>query len=258
MKRYNLGQSRKLCPICFIRDPRDQTPMNLTLPNADIFGLLLWLGCWLGYQWFAHVHAQSRVSLLSTLRTYRKGWMRNTLERDNRIADATLVHNLMQSATFFSSTTLLIMGGLLAFLGASEKSLDLVSSLPFAAKQQTEQLLEIKALVMLLVFVHAFLRFTWSVRQFNVVCIFVGSFSNDENRMKDPAALDMAERAGNLAGFAGEHFTQGLRSYYFALPVMLWFINPLLFVLASVVITSVVYFMEFHSSTVAALVPGKK
>ncbi|TAK91510.1 MAG: DUF599 domain-containing protein [Burkholderiaceae bacterium] len=231
--------------------------MSLSLPNADLFSLLLWLGCWLGYLWFAHVRAQSRASLLSTLRTYRKLWLRNTLERDNRIADASLVHNLMQSATFFSSTTLLIMGGLLAFLGASEKNLDLLSSLPFA-KQQTESLLEIKVLVMLLIFVHAFLRFTWSVRQFNVVCIFIGAFPNDENRMQDPAALDMAERAGNLAGYAGEHFTQGLRSYYYALPVMLWFINPLLFVLASVTITLVVYFMEFHSSTVAALVPREK
>jgi len=228
--------------------------MTISIPTADFLSALLWIVCWLGYQWFAHFRAQHKVSLLSTLRMYRKTWMRNTLERENRIADVALVRNLMQSATFFSSTTLLIMGGLLAFLGTTEKSFDLVSSLPFAAKHQTAELLEIKILVMLLVFVHAFLRFTWSMRQFNVVCIFVGAFPNHATRMQDPTALNMAERAGELAGFAGEHFTQGLRSYYYALPVMLWFVNPLLFALTSLVITSVVFYMEFHSSTVRALI----
>lgn len=223
--------------------------MRTLLTSPDWLALLLWLVFSFGYQWFAWWRAKARPSLLSTLHTYRERWMRNILVRENRISDAVLVNNLMQSATFFSSTTVLIMGGLLALLGTAGKSLDLITSIPFAAKQSAE-LVELKVVVMLLIFVHAFLRFTWALRQFNVLCIIIGCFPGNTAHAESSEALGLADRAGRLAGLAGEHFTQGLRSYYYALPVLLWFVGPWLFGLATLVITFSIYYMEFHSSMV--------
>lgn len=230
--------------------------MNLTLPSADLYGLVFWIFCWLGYQWFMFL-MRNEISLLSTLRIYRRIWMYHTLGRENRISDVSLVNNLMQSSTFFSSTTVLILGGLLAFLGTTGKGLDIVASIPFAAKQ-TQELIELKIVVMLLVFVHAFLRFTWALRQFNVLCIVVGSFPSTADRLTDPEALDIAERAGRLAGLAGDHFTQGLRSYYLAIPILMWFASPWLFIATTIVIILSIYYMEFHSSTVRVIAKGYK
>lgn len=49
--------------------------------------------------------------------------MQRMLERDNRIIDSNLVGHLMGSVSFFASTTIIIIGGLIAVLGATEKAI---------------------------------------------------------------------------------------------------------------------------------------
>ena len=61
------------------------------------------------------------------------------------------------------------------------------------------------------------------------------------------------EQAALLNDLAGSNFTQGLRAYYYAVPVLCWLVNPWLLVAGSVVITVVTYYMEFRSASVTAL-----
>ena len=184
------------------------------------------------------------------IKPLRSEWMRQVQLRTSRIADAGLIGHLMHSATFFSSTTALILVGLLALLGTMEKSVNVVRNLPFAV-EFSEQLLEIKALVLIGVFVLAFVRFTWSLRQFALVTIIIGA-------MPDPVHAgdkhwELTQSAGRLMGLAGDHFTKGLRTYYFAVPVLCWFIHPLLFMVASLSVAGTIYWMDFHSKTLAAI-----
>ena len=58
-------------------------------------------------------------------------WMMQTTSRENRVVDAVVVQNLSTSPSFFASTTILIIGGLLAVLGTQGAS-DLVKEFPFA------------------------------------------------------------------------------------------------------------------------------
>jgi len=44
-----------------------------------------------------------------------------------------------------------------------------------------------------------------------------------------------------------------LRAYYYAVPILLWLINPWLLLAGSIVVTSAVYFTEFRSDTARAL-----
>ncbi len=68
-----------------------------------------------------------------------------------------LLSNLMNSATFFSSTTLLALGGLMALFGSVEKSAEIIESLPFA--QRTSQaLLEAKVISLILLFVYSLIN----------------------------------------------------------------------------------------------------
>ena len=56
-------------------------------------------------------------SLLANTNRYRLLWMMQTTSRENRVVDAVVVQNLSTSPSFFASTTILIIGGLLAVLG---------------------------------------------------------------------------------------------------------------------------------------------
>src|SRR5690606_10625298 len=112
-------------------------------------------------------------------------WMREAYHRDPRIADVALIGNLMHSATFFSSTTLLVLGASFALLGTIERGsevLEVMKTLPFAT-QVSQDLLESKVVLLTLLFVYAFLRFTWSLRQFNLVNIMVGAFPAHRERL---------------------------------------------------------------------------
>jgi uncharacterized membrane protein len=228
-------------------------PIKMTALSAlDLTAVCLWLLLWVGYPYFAGLLSHNRPNLLAYTHPYRQQWMQNALGRENRIADAALVGNLMQTSTFFSSTTVLILGALLALLGSIDEGLRIVASLPLA-EQQTASHVEIKALVLLGIFVHALVRFTWALRQFNVVNILVGAMPSHGERMHDQRAVLNADQAARLVELAGENFSHGVRSYYYAVPVLLWFVNAWLLLGTALLMTLLLYWMDFRSATVRAL-----
>jgi uncharacterized membrane protein len=224
--------------------------MKLTYSHLDLAAILVFAFCWFGYGWFAQRHTSGRSSLLTVMNPMRERWFEQTLLRENRIVDSSLLANLMHSATFFSSTTVLALGGLLALFGSVEKSADLFESLPFA-QRSSQQLLEAKVVVLILLFVYALIKFTWSVRQFNFVTILIGSLS-PKDQVTD-ADRSAARRAAGILKLAGENFGQGMRSYYFAVAVLMWFVQPLFFIAATAIVTLMLYRMEFHSRTIDVL-----
>lgn len=224
--------------------------MKLAYSHLDLLAFLIFIACWFGYDWFAKRHSSDRASLLTVMNPFRERWFKQTLTRENRIVDSALVTNLLHSATFFSSTTVLVLGALLALLGTVEKSTDFIENLPFA-QRTSQQLLEAKIVLLILLFVYALIKFTWSVRQFNFVTIIIGSISPRE-ALTDEDAKAAASAAGILK-LAGENFGQGLRAYYFAIAAIMWFVQPLFFIAATVVVTITLYRMEFHSRTLDVL-----
>ncbi|TAG44772.1 MAG: DUF599 family protein [Betaproteobacteria bacterium] len=224
--------------------------VKLSYSHLDLVALAVFATCWFGYDWFARRHAASRPSLLTVMNPFRERWFEQTLTRENRIVDSALVANLMHSATFFSSTTILVLGGLLALFGSIEKSADLFENLPFA-QRSSQQLLETKVVLLILLFIYALVKFTWSVRQFNFVTVIVGSIAPKETL--STADEGAAKRASGIVTLAGENFGQGLRAYYFALAVLLWFVQPLFFIVATGIVTLMLYRMEFHSRTLDVL-----
>src|SRR5918912_1139797 len=80
---------------------------------------------------FALWHCRKVPSLQSVMKAYRRDWWVRVLERELRMIDTSIVANLSNSSTFFASTTLLILGGLLALLGTTEKVSAVIQGLPF-------------------------------------------------------------------------------------------------------------------------------
>jgi uncharacterized membrane protein len=95
------------------------------LPLSDWLALAWMLFAWVGYAMFAHRRAATKGSLLATTNRHRRMWMLQTTGRENRVIDGVVVQNLSSSPSFFASTTILIIGALLALLGTTDRAVEL-------------------------------------------------------------------------------------------------------------------------------------
>ncbi len=223
------------------------------LPWQDWAALALFLFGWVGYALFASRRAKVEHTLLASTNHFRRLWMAQVTYRDQRIVDAAVAQNLASSPSFWASTTILVLGGLLAVLGTNDKANELVKDLPFAAR--TSMLVfDVKIMVLLAVFVYAFFRFTWSMRVYSFGAILVGAAPNVEVFDKGEADRhEFAQRAGKLMGMAAESFADGLRAYYMAFAVMGWFVSPVAFAMGTLAVLLVLYRREFRSDVLAVL-----
>lgn len=220
------------------------------LPTLDLVASAVFLACWLGFVILANFVEPRRASLISAMRTFRQQWIARMTERDNHVADAALLSNLLRGALFFAQTTVFILGGLVALLGTAPKVAEVISQLPYAAAT-SQRLAEMKALVLILVYVYAFFKFTWSAWQYNVLAILVGAMP-DTDAPRDEK-LRYGEMCSKVLWLAGESYNNGIRAYYFSIPLMAWIVDPLLFLLTTVIVTVVMYRREFHSPMLDAL-----
>jgi uncharacterized membrane protein len=106
-------------------------------------------------------------------------------------------------------------------------------------------------MLLIVVFVYAFFKFTWSLRQFNYVAILIGAAPNDE----EPESLAMADKMATVAGRASDHFNRAMRAYYFGLAALSWFIQSWLFAVCSVLVVIIIYRREHRSAVLAMLGP---
>lgn len=219
----------------------------------DLAAPAFFLLCWAGYSLCADGPWGARASLMSRIHELRTTWMRRMLARDNRIGDMQVVMILAQSNAFFASTSLLIIGGCLAILGARDQAMTVLNEIPGVAETPLF-LWEIKVLLLVIVFVFAFFKLTWSLRQFNYVAILIGAAPPPEEAAS-PAGLRYAEMAAGVASRAAEHFNKALRTYYFGLAALSWFLQPYLFMALTALVVLVVYRREFRSHTMTILGP---
>ena len=118
--------------------------------------------------------AADRPCLSNTLDLYREDWMRVMLRRENRISDASVVGNLERNGAFFASSCLLILAGIITALGYTSEAMEVFATLPFSVVPN-RAIWELRLVVLLVVFVYAFFKFTWSMRMYNFVSVMVGS-----------------------------------------------------------------------------------
>ncbi|MFC3608953.1 DUF599 domain-containing protein [Stutzerimonas tarimensis] len=228
--------------------------MHLIDPFYDNLIAVIWfVFCWAGYTLYARWRGRDTPCLASVLHLYREDWMRRMLMRDNRIADANVIANLERNASFFASSTLIILAGVLTALGASERAVSLLADLPFA-QPVSRSLSELKLLGLAVVFVYAFFTFSWCMRQYNFAAVLVGSAPMvGERNVNDLERRGFAERAARVMSMAANQFNYGLRAYYFGMATLAWFVNPWVFMGITAGVVLVLYRREFHSGVLKVM-----
>ena len=215
----------------------------------DGVALVWFAACWLGYMRYASWR-KDRPRLASETDYYIREWMTCMVERDNRMVDVNVMRTLNRSSQFFASTTMVILGALVAMMGYAEKAAGVLAELPFA-QLVSERAWEIKSLLLVLIFVYAFFKFSWSIRQFGLTSILVGAVHKPpEDVTKYERDI---ERLSAILAFANTNFNNGLRAYYFGVAALAWFVHPVLMMIISACIVYVLYQREFHSKTLYML-----
>lgn len=225
-------------------------PNLLALPPLDLFALVMFVVAWVGYAFFTDRDGQSDKSLSAIVSIHRLRWMQALVERDNRVADSAMISNLMRSISFFASTSILILGGLLALFGSLDHSYDLMRKLPFVT-DGGKMVFQVKVALLVVIFVYTFFKFTWSIRQFNYCCIAIAGAP----AVTAPASEKevFAHSAARVNELGARSFNEGMRGYYFGLASLLWFIHPYAFMLATGGVIAILYRRDFHSKTLKAL-----
>ncbi len=223
------------------------------ISSMDWFALAWFVLCWSGYAFYANQGGKKRASrsLVQGTNRMRELWMQRLLEREVRIMDAALLGNLMHSVSFFASTTIIIIGGLIAVLGAVDHIVQVATTLGVLANVGREAW-TLKLVTLIVVFIYAFFKLTWALRQFNRCAILIGAAPAPEQIDASGRCL-WARRLGRLNASAGDDFNRGLRAYYFGLALLAWFIHPWLFVGALIWVVAVLYRREFSSAAVTVL-----
>ncbi len=219
------------------------------LPLLDWIGLAWFVVCWLGYEQVVERGWSGRKTLLEETNKLRLGWGRVMLTREPRIVDAALIANLLPSLSFYANTSIYIIAALFAALGTLDQLITTASEMPFS-RVLSREATEIKLLILLGVFVIAYFKFTWSLRQFNLLSITLGSVP--QKASKDEMEIH-AQKFAAVNSCAGNDFNRGLRAYYFGMAVMSWMVSPWLFILSTIVIVIVLARREFFSPVLKAL-----
>ncbi|MCG5243756.1 DUF599 domain-containing protein [Azospirillum doebereinerae] len=216
------------------------------LAALDLIAFVWFVTAWVGFTVIQdHLLTGHRV-VNQHLKVIRRHWMERMLERDNRIMDSQLVGHTMQSCTFFASTNMLILAGLVGSFGAIEHAHEIITNLSFTVKT-SRQLFEIKILLMVVVFTFGFFKFTWALRQYNYCCALIGSAPITPLPPEERRA--MGETIAEALTLAVTALNGGMRSYYFALAVLAWMVGPLFFMLATATVLVVLTRRQAFSLT---------
>jgi uncharacterized membrane protein len=226
--------------------------LSRVLSWVDWAALVFFFAAWVGYAVFARRRGAVRPSVLAATNRERMRWMHRTTSRENRVIDGVVVQNLSTSPSFFASTTILIIGGLLAVLSSTERANELVREIPFAARSSV-LVFDLKVVLLLAIFIYAFFRFTWSLRQYSFGAILVAAAPERDEFTTDEQRQAFAGRAGRVMGLAAETFNDGLRSYYLSFAATAWFFSPWAMIGATIAVVAVLYQREFRSEVLAIL-----
>jgi len=219
-------------------------PADIT--TLDLFALVWLIGVWVTFTIVQDYLLKDRVAVNQHLTIIRRHWMERMLERDNRIMDSQLVGHTMNSCTFFASTTMLVLAGLVGSFSGLERVHEIIGSLSFTVKTSRE-LLELKMLLLVGIFVFAFFKFTWALRQYNYCCALLGSAPLPP--VPEDVRRVMGENIASVLTLAVKAFNGGLRAYYFALAALAWIAGPWFLVVATGAVLLVLVRRQGYSRT---------
>ena len=221
--------------------------------KVDFIAFICFVFCWFGYAIFSDIKKEDDHSIFKIMYDFRIRWMDQMIYRKDRTCDARVISSLMQSVTFFASTSIFIIAGLISIMSSFGKANEILGNIPFTTASDPI-LWKIKSILLIIIFIYVFFKNSWALRQLNYCFILLVSAPvlEENEKMSDDAAI-YTRKIAKLFSNASRHFDLGIRGYYFGFAALSWLINPYLFILTSVLVLFVTYRREFMSKALQFL-----
>ncbi|TPK90444.1 DUF599 domain-containing protein [Mesorhizobium sp. B2-4-17] len=224
------------------------------LSTADLAALGFFLLAWVLHTLASDGRLVSRMSLTTAMNAQREAWMRTMAEREIRIVDTAIMSGLQQGTAFFASSSLIALGGCFALLGASDRVLEVLSNLPLGSAP-SRSAFQIKVLGLVLILAFSFFKFGWAYRLFNYCSILIGAVPIPHGEAsRNPVTETAVWRATQINMLAGKHFNSGLRGVFFSIGYLGWFVDPVVFVLSTLLLLAVLVRRQFFSAARRAVI----
>ncbi|MCC6736383.1 MAG: DUF599 family protein [Bauldia sp.] len=215
------------------------------IPLADLVGVIGFCLAWAGYSLLIDRGPLSKRTLSSAMDRQRLRWVRLVQARENRISDTNILGGLQQGAAFFASASTLVIGGCLAVLGSRDTVVTVIEDITPVSTGSSE-LFEMKIVGLLIIFVYAFFKFTWSYRLYNYASILVGALPPPRDAGL-PATELAIDRCVVFLRLGGRNFNRGQRAFLFAIAFLGWLGGPLVLLGGSVFVLAVFLHRQFLS-----------
>ncbi len=215
----------------------------------DYFALTLFILAWTLYSHVTNgtIKLFARESLTRIMTEHRRRWIMNSLNRDLKMIDTSILAGLQNGTAFFASTSIFALGGCFALLGATEKVDAIFRDLPIAF-HGGRTAFELKVGGLTGLFGYSFFKFGWSYRLFNYCTILFGGLPMTEEARKNPtAARAAAERVIHMNAIAASHFNAGLRAIFLSIGYLGWFVNAYLFLITTAFVLVILVRRQFFS-----------
>ena len=220
------------------------------LTTLDLIASIWFLFCWLGYSLLIRFCNRKIDNIHNQMHQYRITWMNRAISRPDPAVDTIALGNLMKSVSFFASTSILIVAALIPLFSYGDKANILLAALPYTISNPSP-IWEIKTLLLIVIFIYSFFKYTWALRQYNYASIII--LSIDDKPKSSTESLSLAERNANILSNAARHFSMGIRGYYFALAALSWYLHPYIFIIATTLVTAIIFRREFLSKALDIL-----
>ncbi len=191
------------------------------------------------------VPSKIRPTLRSVMHVWRERWMLSLCSNKLRVTDTQLIGHVMRSVTFFASASILILIGLAAAFGAAEAGSKTISNL-FFWSQMTSKDFVFRLILPTGLIVYSFFLFTTSLRQFNYLCVMIGALPGKPTEQEEEIFV---EYSAKLLTLGSNNFNGGIRSYYFALASLTWFVHTICLGVSVIIVLFILYYRQTHSAT---------
>ena len=223
-------------------------PADFTLLHGVAIGLIF--GLWGLYTPILAIIGKG--SLNTQLHAVRLRWlhMHQSVARDQRVFDALLLGHISSSISYFGSATLIILAALVGTLVNINRVYIVTRELAFLAPMSAD-LFALNFALVALVLVLSLFAFTYALRKMAYVFAMMGGL--DIDALPTPEVGEMADQTARVLTEAVKSINNGIRGFYYAIAVLFLFAGPMACIVATVLITALLYYRQLYSPTAIAI-----
>lgn len=220
-----------------------------SMSALDAIAVAIFISAWLGYAPFVRHLARRKKAVSGALISLRQKWIASMLDRDVRVADASLIGHVMSSVSFFASITVVLIAGLLGLVGNFERTANAVDTeLSWFTSRSP---IEIKIVLVLIVMVYAFQAFAWAIRQLAYSLVLIGAAP--PKPVEQSVRQQYSEEVAAVITQGADGYDNGIRAYHFALAAVSWIMGPIVLIVTTCGVVLLLWRRQTGSRTARTL-----